>query len=83
MKNISTASLIALAKGKINELLLQDDYVDEETGVVTPAVSARDMSSLVSSIVNISKHEQELKEKQGLGNKVMAFPAVPEVKKQA
>jgi hypothetical protein len=80
---IQTSQLITLAKTKIYALLTAEDQVNDETGEVYPAVNARDMSSLTSSIINISKHEQELKERQGLGNKVMAFPAVPEVKKQA
>jgi hypothetical protein len=81
---IKTSTLISLLKEKIYGALLAEDHIDEDSGVVTPALSAKDLSSLVSSTINISKHEQELREKQGLGNKVMAFPALPPVEnKQA
>jgi hypothetical protein len=78
-RNIQTSQLISLLKTKIYEVLTTEDGENPETGEIIPAVSAKDLASLTSSAINISKHEQELKKSQGLGNNVMAFPALPPV----
>jgi hypothetical protein len=76
---IDTTHLIQLAKEKIYTQLTAPDHTDEETGMVTPSIHARDLASICNVIISLSKHEEELKSKQGDTSNVVAFPALPPI----